>query len=81
MYNFPSPLMNLKSSANILIFFNHSTNKRQQADYHLVVIYISYGENNTSGVVFFRRFLGYKCQDMLFTHKAHQENIRIYMCV
>jgi hypothetical protein len=40
------------------------------------VIYISYGENTTSGVVFFRRFSGYEFQDMLFTHTAHHENSR-----
>ena len=102
--------MTLKSSANILIFFNHSVNKRQQADYNLgghsktcrtvintptevvweiptfyslftyTVIYISYRENTTSGVVLFRRFSGNKCQDMLFRHTAHQQNVRSYTC-
>ena len=32
LYNIRSPQMTLKCSANILIFFNHSANKRQRAD-------------------------------------------------
>ena len=35
------------------------------------VIYISFRENTTSGVVLSRRFSGYKFQDILFTQVVH----------
>ena len=68
---------------NIKIFFNHSENKRQQADYHLGCKCRlqrhqhdkwceKYRENTTSRVVLFRRFSGYKCQDMLLHTHAHK---------
>ena len=45
------------------------------------VIYISYGENTTSGVVLFRSFSGYKCQDFVHTHGPSGEYQDLHMCL